>query len=434
MFKQLHIRLTAFFTLVTSLIFLLFTAVCLHFVENSIRQSNYTTFLTKLNSVILHLQEQNDISHQWLNQVQQGDAFRLYLYDNGVPLSYQNYHSSENDDKLVQDVAVYAKKKYNIDIFSPSYQHITSHTEFPFQSSYGQQYEVSAGIIPNTNGSLGYLVLSSRTEQHQQLTYLRLIIGMADLCAIFLLAVFAWRFTAHLLIPLSENQKKQMHFIASASHELRTPLAVLLSGLESISKTYDPDKQAHFIHLMTAEGQRMQHLIDDMLLLANADSKTLSLHREPHQPDELLLHIYEAFEPLARQRKISLTLSLPEALLPDCLCDRERIIQVFSILADNALCYTPAGGRITLSLLDLPHVFEFRFYDTGCGVPDEQKSAIFDRFYRADAAHTDKNHFGLGLCIAKELVTAHDGKIWVEDTPSGGSCFVVTLPYPPEKC
>lgn len=429
MFKQLHIRLTVFFTLVTSLIFLLLTGVCLHFAETGIRQSSYTSFLTRLNSVMVHLQEQDSISHQWLNQIQQGNAFRLYLYDNGAPLSYQNYHPSENDE-LVQEAAAYAKTNYSIDIFDPAYLHITSHTEFSFASSSGQQYEVSAGIVPNANGSLSFLVLSSCAEQNRELIHLRWAIGTVDLCAILALAVFAWRFTAHLLVPLSENQKKQMHFIASASHELRTPLTVLLSGLESISKTHDPDKQAHFIHLMTAEGHRMQHLIDDMLLLANADSKTLPLHREAQQPDELLLHVYETFEPLAEQRNILLSLSLPEALLPDCLCDRERMIQVFSILVDNALCYTPAGGRITLSLFDRAHVFEFRFCDTGCGMSDEQKSMIFERFYRADTAHTDKNHFGLGLCIAKELVTAQEGKIWVEDAPDGGSCFIVTLPHP----
>ncbi|MDO5548676.1 MAG: HAMP domain-containing sensor histidine kinase [Eubacteriales bacterium] len=430
MFKQLHIRLTVFFTLVTSLIFLLLTGVCLHFAESSIRQSSYTSFLTRLNSVIVHLQEQDSISHQWLNQIQQGNVFRLYLYDNGIPLAYQDYHSSEEEEALVQEVAAYAKKTYNIDIFNPAYLHITSHTEFSFAPSSGQQYEVSVGIVPNTNGSLSFLVLSSRAEQNRHLTRLRCIVGTADLCAILALAVFAWRFTAHLLVPLSENQKKQMHFIASASHELRTPLSVLLSGLESIAKTRDPDKQAHFIHLMTTEGHRMQHLIDDMLLLANADSKTLPVSRKPQQPDELLLHVYEAFEPLAQQKNISFSLSLPEALLPDCLCDRERMIQVFSILTDNALCYTPAGGTITLSLLDRAHVFEFRFCDTGCGISDEQKSMIFERFYRADAAHSDKSHFGLGLCIAKELVTAQGGKIRVEDAPGGGSCFVVTLPHP----
>lgn len=428
MFKQLHIRLTAFFTLVTGILFLVLTGICLFFAESSIKQSSHASFLTELNAVILHLQEQDSISHQWLSQVQHDDVFRLYLYDNNQPLSYQNYHVSEEEHSLVNEAITQARDSQNMDIFVPSYQHISQHTEFTFRSSSGQEYAASAGFIPNSNGYLSFIVLSSHAAQHRQLLSLRVIVIAVDALAILLLTLFAWRFTARLLVPLSENQKKQTHFIASASHELRTPLAVLLSGLESISKTNDPTKQEHFIQLMTTEGHRMQHLIDDMLLLANADSKSLPMHMEPHQPDELLLHIYEAFEPLAIQRKLTLALSLPEDLLPDCLCDRERILQVFSILTDNALCYTPSGGRITLSLTYQSNQFVFRFTDTGCGIPDEQKESIFDRFYRSDTAHTDKNHFGLGLCIAKEIISAHHGTIRVEDHPGGGSCFIVTLP------
>ncbi|MDO5784122.1 MAG: HAMP domain-containing sensor histidine kinase [Eubacteriales bacterium] len=428
MFKQLHVRLTVFFTLITGIIFLFLTSICLLFAESSIKQSNHASFLTKLNAVILHLQEQDNISHQWLNQIQHGEDFKLYLYDNRTPLSYQSYHLSEAERTLVDEAIQQAQNNYDMDIFVPSSQHISTHTEFTFRASNGNEYETSAGIIPNENGYLSFIVLSSHTGLRQQLRFLRLAVIAADVCAILLLAVFVWFFTGRLLVPLSENQKKQMHFIASASHELRTPLSVLLSGLESIAKTTDAEQRAHFIDIMTTEGHRMQHLINDMLLLANADSKSLSIHMEPHQPDELLLHTYEAFEPLARQHDITLTVSLPEDLLPDCCCDWERMTQVFSILTDNALSYTPAGGKIFLSLAYQRHVFEFRFADTGCGVPDEEKQTIFDRFYRADAAHTDKKHFGLGLCIAKEIVSAHSGRIWVEDRIGGGACFVVTLP------
>lgn len=429
MFKQLHVRLTAFFTLITGIIFLLLTTICLLFAESSIKQSNHASFLTNLNAVILYLQEQDNISHQWLSQIQHREDFKLYLYDNAVPLSYQSYHVDETEHALVKEAIQQARDNYDMDIFMPSSEHISTHTEFTFRAFDGKEYETSAGIIPNQNGYLSFIVLSSHTGLRHQLRILRLAVIAADICAIFLLACFVWFFTGRLLVPLSENQKKQTHFIASASHELRTPLSVLLSGLESISKTKDAQQQAHFIDIMTIEGYRMQHLINDMLLLASADSKSLSIHLKPHQPDELLLHTCEAFEPLARQRGIKLTVSLPEELLPDCCCDWERMTQVFSILADNALSYTPSGGNIFLSLSYRQHIFEFRFSDTGCGVSDEEKETIFDRFYRSDAAHTDKKHFGLGLCIAKEIVSAHGGHIWVEGRVGGGACFVVTLPH-----
>lgn len=108
-------------------------------------------------------------------------------------------------------------------------------------------------------------------------------------------------------------------------------------------------------------------------------------------------------------------------------CDRERIEQVLSILLDNALSYTPENGRICLSLAGTSDRPTIRVSDNGIGIPDSEKESIFDRFYRCDKAHKDKMHFGLGLCIAQEIIHMHKGKIWVEDTPGGGATFVIIL-------
>ena len=94
----------------------------------------------------------------------------------------------------------------------------------------------------------------------------------------------------------------------------------------------------------------MSHLITDMLTLANSDARSLQLHFQPEQLDEILLDTYEKYEALAKKQKISLSLQLPQELLPDCSCDRERMEQVLTILMDNALSYVPEGGRITLAL------------------------------------------------------------------------------------
>lgn len=174
----------------------------------------------------------------------------------------------------------------------------------------------------------------------------------------------------------------------------------------------------------------MQHLISDMLFLARQDSGDFPFTAEEVQPDLLLMDAYEKFELTARKKKLSLALSLPEEQLPSCLCDPERVTQVLSILLDNALSYTPECGTITLSLsMDRKHSgVLFGVSDSGPGIPDAQKELIFDRFYRAQSSHTDKNHFGLGLCIAREIIAAHRGRLWVEDAPEGGSSFLFTLP------
>jgi len=172
----------------------------------------------------------------------------------------------------------------------------------------------------------------------------------------------------------------------------------------------------------------MKRLIDDMLLLANSDADTLTIKPEACQPDLLLLDTYEKFEPLAKKNGLHLILALPEEILPDCFCDIHRTEQIFSIIVDNALCYTPSGGKVTLSCHAENEMLCFLFEDTGCGISEEKKSHIFERFYRADDAHTDREHFGLGLCIAKELTEKQNGNIQVVDAPISGSCFMVQLP------
>lgn len=428
LFQKLHVQLTVFCTVITGGIFLALTGICLFFAEKNINQNHYNSFLTEMSSAISYLQEQDSISHQWLNQLHENGHIRLYLYDNQTPLFYQQYHTSEKEETLKEQILFTARETYGIDLFASANKKITTHTEFEYEASPKEQYYVSAGTIPKSSGHLNFIILYSLTGQQEQIRHLRMIILSADFFAMLLLAIFSWYFTKKMIIPLSEAQKKQTRFIASASHELRSPLAVLRSGLESLSKTDKRSEQEHFIQLMFSETSRMQNLINDMLLLASSDSKALPLHMADVQPDFLLLNVYEKFEPLAIKKQIRLSVSLPDDLLPDCRCDADRIEQVFSILMDNALSYTPAGGNITLSLQYTENSFFFRFADTGCGIPDNEKALIFDRFYRSDKAHTGKEHFGLGLCIAKEIVKKHAGTIWAEDSPGGGSCFVIRLP------
>lgn len=175
------------------------------------------------------------------------------------------------------------------------------------------------------------------------------------------------------------------------------------------------------------EGKRMSRLIDDMLTLSGTDSSHFTIHKTTVELDTLLLSAYEKFEPLAIKKCISLRITLPDQLIPPCSCDKERIEQVLSILLDNALSYTPSGGKICLSLQTSSDKLILRVADHGIGIPDSEKKAVFERFYRCDKSHKDKNHFGLGLCIAQEIIHMHRGKLWVEDTPGGGATFVVVL-------
>lgn len=428
MFRKLHLKLTIFCTIVTGSIFLILTFLCLSFAERSLKANDSASFLRQLNAAITHLQEQDSISHQWLGQIQSDGQFLLYLYDNKAPLYYENYHRQKAEENLRQEAINLARTEHNMDIFASDTHQIIIHTEFDFVSSTGQDYYASAGIIPKNTKQLGFLILSSLETQQQRIHHMRLVICLTDFGAVCLLFLFFWFFTRRMLIPLEQNKQKQMQFIASASHELRAPLSVIRTGLEVLHTTPSREEQQYCMNYMNEESLRMKHLIDDMLLLANSDSGHLPVHMATCQPDEILIPIYEKYTSLAVKNNIHLSIHLPEELLPDIQCDKERLTQVFTILLDNAITYTPENGSIQLSLRAEKSSFLFQVMDNGCGVPDEEKEQIFDRFYRSDRAHTDNAHFGLGLCIAKEIVSAHNGKIWVEDVPDGGSCFCVRIP------
>ncbi len=218
-----------------------------------------------------------------------------------------------------------------------------------------------------------------------------------------------------------------MQFIASASHELRSPLTVILSSLSAMKIAKKEEAEA-FSHVIKSEGERMSRLIGDMLTLAGADNGSWSIQPAPVELDTLLLQSYEKFETVAAQKGMQLRIELPDTALPPYVCDGERIAQVLSILLDNAMSYTPQGGHILLSLSKEGNRWMLRVQDNGPGIPQEARAQIFERFYRAEKSRKDKEHFGLGLCIAQEIVRLHRGRLYLDDTPGGGATFVVSLP------
>ena len=427
-YQALHRKLTLFCTCVTQIILLALSALCVFVAEKNIKQGNETAFLTETSSVISHLQEQDVISHQWLNQLQENSSIQIYLYENGTPLFYDQYHQTTADEQLCENALLAAEELTGNPPFFTKNKRLSSHTEYQFNSGDNIPYIASVGSIPKGDSYLNFLILRSLAEQSHQMLSLRIIVIIANIAAFLLLFLFFHFFIRKMLEPVETAQKKQTQFIASASHELRTPLAVVRSGLESVEKCSNEEERNYFLHLMSEETVHMKRLIDDMLLLANSDADTLTIKPEACQPDLLLLDTYEKFEPLAKKNGLHLILTLPEEILPDCFCDIHRTEQIFSIIVDNALCYTPSGGKVTLSCHAENEMLCFLFKDTGCGISEEKKSHIFERFYRADDAHTDREHFGLGLCIAKELAEKQNGNIQVVDAPISGSCFMVQLP------
>lgn len=425
MFQQVHFRLAVLCGSITAFILLAMSLGYLYISEQGLRMSSFSSFQNDMNTLITNLEHQNVITHEWLTQMEGGGKYRIHISDNGVPFLF-NERESEEEKQLFRE-AWETWENETETVYSTAFSDIY-HTEFLFSPKDRKQtdYYACAAVAEKTGGSLQVMILAPLDSLNAQIGRQRFLFFTLDILAVIALSFFAWHFTKRILKPLEENHQKQTRFIASASHELRTPLAVILSCASASGKA-EGENRAHFLEAIQSEGMRMSKLIDDMLLLTTADTGGWSIKTAPVEPDTLLLNLYEAFQPVAAEKNTALSITLPEEAAPTIIGDRERIIQVLSILLHNALSYTPAGGSVRLILTCHGKNISFSVEDNGPGIPDAEKEQIFERFYRSDKSRSQKGHFGLGLCIAAEIVHAHHGRILVKDTPGGGSTFTVTL-------
>jgi len=373
---------------------------------------------------ISNLTQQSVITHEWLITAETTGDFLVQIKDNGEDLLFNSRTNDASQEILFQ----YARSCFE-DQFAISTSAVVGtadHTEFSFTHD-NIPYYGSIGTIYKENGTLEITLVSPATTLEQQIFRQRIIFLIIDLAAAFLLSVFAYYFTGKLLKPIAQSREDQIQFIAAASHELRTPLAIILS-CASAAKKADSEEKSGFLDTIHFEGMRMSRLIGDMLLLSKTDNHTFHINKIECNPDTILLNSFESFETLAKEKSIKLRVILPDESAKYCFLDYERIQQVLSILIHNALSYTSCNGHVTLSMEVQDDFISYSVADDGIGIPDEEKKHIFKRFYRVDHSRNEKEHFGLGLSIAYEIIQAHQGSILVSDTPGGGSTFTVKLP------
>ncbi len=430
MFRKLHLQLTALCIAITALALAVLSCICLFISESGIRKQEQASFLASLDTMYQNMEQQTSLSHTWVRQMEHNHQFYLRITDNGAPLFFQELDDVSIPQQLWTSAEEKARADFGVDLKNPgTLSVLTRHEEFSLSGD-GQHYRASVGLIPRGSGYIGVTVLQPLAQMERRILRQRLAFLLADLAALALLGVFFWLFTQKMLRPLIENRKKQMQFVASASHELRSPLTVILSNVAAV-RNGAMEGDAHFLDVIDTEGTRMSRLISDMLQLAGADNHSWSIRPSEVEMDTLLLQVWEQFEPLAASRGLRWEISLPDAPVPRCACDEERIRQLLSILIENAFSYTPSGGCVKLALFSTPARRDclcITVSDNGPGIPDEQKKAVFERFQRLDRSHTDKTHFGLGLCIAQEIARLHHARITLTDTPGGGATFTVSFP------
>jgi signal transduction histidine kinase len=227
-------------------------------------------------------------------------------------------------------------------------------------------------------------------------------------------------------------EASRRELVAAVSHDLRTPLSTTRAMVEALSDgvVSEPAEVRRYFGLVQREIQHLSRQIDDLFELSQIDSGALELALDSVDVHTLVSEILAAYEAQARERDLRLDCRVPGPL-PPLLADGSRVQRVLRNLVDNALRHTPPGGRVEVSACFLDSSVVLSVSDSGPGVADAERERIFDRFYRGERSRTRESGTvgaGLGLAIARGLVEAHHGKIWVESGPLGGATFHVRLP------
>ncbi|HJR65316.1 MAG TPA: ATP-binding protein [Gemmatimonadaceae bacterium] len=214
--------------------------------------------------------------------------------------------------------------------------------------------------------------------------------------------------------------------LAVVSHDLRNPLSVIDMCAASLSDKLPPDDAAHsLVRTIESSTAWMNRLIEDLLDVARVEAGRLALERNPHDLVRVISEATMMLEPLIAEKSLTLREELPD-YLPRANVDSRRIVQVLENLVSNAVKHTAAGGEIRIHAEATNGEILVSVRDTGSGIPSENLPHLFDRFWQARGAR--RGGAGLGLAIAKGIVEAHGGRMWVESELGSGSLFGFSIP------
>ena len=277
---------------------------------------------------------------------------------------------------------------------------------------------------------IGVIQISENaTGEEQALHELSLLLIGGGVLGILLAALGSLFLAGRALVPIRQAFGRQRQFTADASHELRTPLALIRANAEMmlLRSEHLDDENAELVQEIIRETDHLNRMVGDLLTLARADSEMLELRIAPMDFGALVEEVHDDLQRIAEARDIEGTVSVNGPVLVNG--DEVRLRQLLLILIDNALKYTDPGGQVHVSLSRIDNRARLVVRDTGIGIPSQDISHIFERFYRVDRAREhESGGTGLGLAIARWIVQAHHGTIKVDSELGKGTTFQVELP------
>jgi len=302
-------------------------------------------------------------------------------------------------------------------------------SQFSMMTSDNIEYRVYTMPYSNNNNDYVLQVFQQITTEQSIITYIISFLFLIGIGSIAVLIPLSYFLAGKSLQPIKETFEDQKKFIANASHELRTPLTVIQTNVEVLKLKEEEQIKDNmkWLNNIGSESETMAKLISDLLILAQAENQSMSFEKESFDLSSLCEQIVVLMTELANEKEIELSANIGQGI--HYRGDEERLKQAIRILVDNAIKYTPEGGKVQLCLVQGKRNIAIEVKDTGVGLTEEEKAKVFSRFYRVDdARNRETGGVGLGLNIADYVVKKHGGKIKIESVPNMGSTFSIILP------
>lgn len=268
-------------------------------------------------------------------------------------------------------------------------------------------------------------VVQDRTGEQRLLDAVVAVLIGGGIVALLGATVAGTLYAQRALVPIRESLRRQREFAADASHELRTPLAVIRSSVDHLERHRDEPvgQVGDAVRDIRDEVEHLSAMVADLLMLARTDSGAIELERVPIDLADVAEGAVTVLTPLAAEKGVRLVFDPVPA---PALGDPQRLRQLVTILADNAIAHSPQGSTVTVSVGRHSGGVRLTVDDQGAGIRDADLPHVFDRFYRAEGSPAGGT--GLGLAIAKWVTEQHGGTISATNLPTGGARLDVWLP------